>query len=231
MSASTAEHISVLYEDNHFIAINKRVGDLVQGDKTGDMALSEMLKGYLKDKFQKPGEVFLGVIHRLDRPVSGVVLFAKTSKGLAKANALFQNKATEKTYLAIVENAPPAQEGLLEQYLRRNESQNKSYVSEKPIPNSKFCALRYKYLQALDKYHLLEVNLYTGRHHQIRAQLAHLGCPIKGDLKYNSKRSNPDGGISLHSYRLAFEHPVRKAPIVILAPPPAGALWKACRLP
>ena len=217
---TNAENVDVLYEDNHVIGINKRVGDIVQGDKTGDIPLSEHLKAYLKKKYNKPGEAYLGVVHRLDRPTTGVVLFAKTSKALSRLNAMFANKAqVQKTYWALVDAMPPATEGTLTHWLVRNEKQNKSVAHNKEVQQSKKAVLHYKLLKSFDHYHLLEIDLITGRHHQIRAQLAAIGLHIKGDLKYGAKRSNPDGGICLHAYKLTFEHPVKKEVISIEAAP------------
>ena len=217
---TNAENVDVLYEDNHVIGINKRVGDIVQGDKTGDIPLSEHLKAYLKKKYNKPGEAYLGVVHRLDRPTTGVVLFAKTSKALSRLNAMFADKAqVQKTYWALVDAMPPATEGTLTHWLVRNEKQNKSVAHNKEVQQSKKAILHYKLLKSFDHYHLLEIDLITGRHHQIRAQLAAIGLHIKGDLKYGAKRSNPDGGICLHAYKLTFEHPVKKEVITIEALP------------
>ena len=217
---TNAENVDVLYEDNHVIGINKRVGDIVQGDKTGDIPLSEHLKAYLKKKYNKPGETYLGVVHRLDRPTTGVVLFAKTSKALSRLNAMFADKAqVQKTYWALVDAMPPATEGTLTHWLVRNEKQNKSVAHNKEVQHSKKAVLHYKLLKSFDHYHLLEIDLITGRHHQIRAQLAAIGLHIKGDLKYGAKRSNPDGGICLHAYKLTFEHPVKKEIISIEAAP------------
>ena len=217
---TNAENVDVLYEDNHVIGINKRVGDIVQGDKTGDIPLSEHLKAYLKKKYSKPGEAYLGVVHRLDRPTTGVVLFAKTSKALSRLNAMFADKAqVQKTYWALVDAMPPATEGTLTHWLVRNEKQNKSVAHNKEVQQSKKAVLHYKLLKSFDHYHLLEIDLITGRHHQIRAQLAAIGLHIKGDLKYGAKRSNPDGGICLHAYKLTFEHPVKKEVISIEAAP------------
>ena len=217
---TNAENVDVLYEDNHVIGINKRVGDIVQGDKTGDVPLSEHLKAYLKKKYNKPGEAYLGVVHRLDRPTTGVVLFAKTSKALSRLNAMFADKAqVQKTYWALVDAMPPATEGTLTHWLVRNEKQNKSVAHNKEVQQSKKAVLHYKLLKSFDHYHLLEIDLITGRHHQIRAQLAAIGLHIKGDLKYGAKRSNPDGGICLHAYKLTFEHPVKKEVITIEAAP------------
>ena len=216
--------MTVLYEDNHIIAVNKTNSEIVQGDKTGDEPLSETLKKYLKEKYNKPGEVFLGVTHRLDRPVSGVVIFAKTSKALTRLNEMFRNQEVKKTYWAIVKDRPAETEGRLEHYLVRNEKQNKSVAHTKMVPNAKKASLSYKLVSHSDNYFLLEVQLETGRHHQIRCQLAGIGCVIKGDLKYGAPRSNPDGGICLHSHEIKFVHPVKKEEMDIIAPPPVS--WK-----
>ena len=220
--------MQVLYEDNHIIAVSKTCHEIVQGDKTGDTPLSETVKAYIKEKYQKPGEVFLGVTHRLDRPTTGVVLFARTSKALTRLNAMFQShELIQKTYWAIVQSPPPTPEGKLENYLLRNEQQNKSFVVKPNTQNAKRAVLTYKTIAQSDRYTLLEINLETGRHHQIRCQLAAIGSPIKGDLKYGAKRSNPDGGISLHARKKEFIHPVSKLPIEITAPVPEDALWHA----
>ena len=224
---SNPKNLEVLFEDNHLIAINKRPGDLVQGDQTGDIPLSETVKAYLKATYNKPGNVFLGVIHRLDRPTSGIVLFARTSKALARMNAQFKEKQVEKTYCALVQSPPPQPAGRLENWLARNPRQNKSYAFPEAAKDRKHAILNYKILKSLDRYYLLEIGLETGRHHQIRAQLAALGCPIKGDLKYGFPRSNQDGSIHLHARRLDFMHPVRKTPVTVLAPPPSDPLWEA----
>lgn len=219
--------MEVLYEDNHIIAVNKTCSEIVQGDKTGDTPLSEIVKAYIKEKYNKPGEVFLGVTHRLDRPTSGVVLFARTSKALARLNAMFQShEQIQKTYWAIVQGCPKQAEGRLENWLIRNEEQNKSYIAKQNANNAKKAILCYRTLVRGENYTLLEVNLETGRHHQIRCQLAAIGCPIKGDLKYGAKRSNPDGGISLHARQIAFIHPVSKQPLCITAPVPNDSLWQ-----
>ena len=217
--------MTVVYEDNHIIIVNKTASEIVQGDKTGDIPLSETVKQYLKEKYSKPGNVFLGVAHRLDRPVSGLVVFAKTSKALARLNDMFRNSEVKKTYWAIVKQCPPAEEGELVHYLVRNEKQNKSYAYDKEVKNSKKAVLNYRLLGHSQNYYLLEVDLKTGRHHQIRCQLAKMGCPIKGDLKYGFPRSNPDGSICLHARRVRFIHPVSKEPIDITAPVPSGNLW------
>lgn len=219
--------MTVLYEDNHIIAVNKTCSEIVQGDKTGDTPLSEIVKAYIKEKYNKPGEVFLGVTHRLDRPTSGVVLFARTSKALTRLNAMFQShEQIQKTYWAIVQGTPKMPEGRLENWLIRNEQQNKSYIAKPNANNAKKAILSYRTLVRGENYTLLEINLETGRHHQIRCQLAAIGCPIKGDLKYGAKRSNPDGGISLHARQIAFIHPVSKQPICITAPVPNDSLWQ-----
>ncbi|MBP7965729.1 MAG: RluA family pseudouridine synthase [Paludibacteraceae bacterium] len=217
--------MEVLYEDNHIIAVNKSNSEIVQGDKTGDEPLPEIIKRYLKEKYNKPGNVFCGVAHRLDRPVSGVVLFARTSKALARLNELFQTHAMTKTYWAIVKQTPDEPVGRLEHYLIRNEKQNKSYVYDTPRAGAKRALLSYKTVAKSDNYTLLEIELETGRHHQIRAQLAQMGCPIKGDLKYGFPRSNPDGGISLHARSLAFIHPVSQEQMKLVAPVPDDKLW------
>ncbi|PKP12033.1 MAG: RNA pseudouridine synthase [Bacteroidetes bacterium HGW-Bacteroidetes-4] len=217
----------VLFEDNHIIAINKSVSDIVQGDKTGDEPLSEQVKSYLKAKYQKPGNVFVGVTHRLDRPTSGVVLFARTSKALARLNAMFQEKTQiKKTYWAIVKNRPEADTGRLVHFLLRDTQKNKSTVVKKPVKEAKEAILEYELIAQSDNFYLLQINLLTGRHHQIRAQLAAIGSPIKGDLKYGFPRSNPDGGISLHARSIEFVHPVSKENVKIIAPVPDDILWK-----
>lgn len=219
--------MTVLYEDNHIIAVNKTCNEIVQGDKTGDTPLSETVKAYIKAKYNKPGEVFLGVTHRLDRPTSGVVLFARTSKALARLNAMFQShEQIHKTYWAIVQGAPKQPEARLENWLTRNEQLNKSFIAKPGAKEAKQAILTYKTLVKGEHYTLLEVNLQTGRHHQIRCQLAAIGCPIKGDLKYGAKRSNPDGGICLHARQIAFIHPVSKQEICITAPVPEDSLWQ-----
>ena len=219
--------MEVIYEDNHLIAVNKSCGEIVQGDKTGDQPLSESLKIWLKEKYNKPGNVFVGVTHRLDRPVSGIVLFAKTSKALARLNDMFRTGAIKKTYWAIVKRCPSQPEGELTHWLVRNEKQNKSDAYDTEQPNSKKAILHYKLIARSENYFLLEIDLKTGRHHQIRCQLAKMGCPIKGDLKYGFERSNKDGGISLHARSAAFTHPVSKQEITIVAPVPNDPLWKA----
>ncbi len=215
-----------LYEDNHVIVVYKEVGEIVQGDKTGDLPLSYTVKEWLKEKYQKPGNVFLGVVHRLDRPVAGLVVFAKTSKALSRLNDLFRKGEVHKTYWAIVQHEPAEAEGLLTNWLARNERQNKTYAYDHEVAGSKKAMLRYKVIGRSDRYVLLEIHLLTGRHHQIRTQLAHIGCPIKGDLKYGAPRSNPDGGISLLSHRVTFVHPVSKQPIDVVSPLPDEKLWR-----
>lgn len=220
----------ILYEDNHLIAVNKQSGDLVQGDKTGDVILPDLIKEYIAVKYDKPGAVYLGVTHRLDRPTSGVVVFARTSKALTRMNALFAGKETHKTYWAIVEGTVEKPTERLTHYLVRNTKQNKSYAHDHEIPQSKRAVLTYRVLKKLDRYTLLEIDLETGRHHQIRAQLAKIGCVIKGDLKYGAKRSNPDGSIHLLARKLSFVHPVSKENILITATVPKNdALWAAVK--
>ena len=217
--------MTVVYEDNHIIVVNKTSSEIVQGDKTGDTPLSEMVKQYLKEKYNKPGNVFIGVTHRLDRPVSGLVVFAKTSKALPRLNEMFRNGEVKKTYWAIVKECPKETEGELVHYLVRNEKQNKSYAYDKEVKNSKKAVLHYKLIGHSQNYYLLEVDLKTGRHHQIRCQLAKMGCSIKGDLKYGFPRSNPDGSICLHARTVQFVHPVSKEMIRLTAPVPEGNLW------
>jgi len=217
--------MDILYEDNHIIAVNKKSSDLVQGDKTGDEPLSEKVKSYIKKKYEKPGAVFLGVTHRLDRPVSGALLFARTSKALARLNKMFLEKEVKKTYWAIVKEKPLKETDTLNHYIVRNQEKNKSFAYEKEVKNSKLASLAYKLIASADNYYLLEIDLHTGRHHQIRCQLAKIGCPIKGDLKYGFPRSNPDGGISLHSRKIEFVHPVQKEQVSIIAYPPKDSLW------
>lgn len=217
--------MTVLYEDNHIIVVNKNSGEIVQGDKTGDVPLSDIVKSWIKDKYNKPGNVFLGVVHRLDRPVQGVVVFAKTSKALARLNDMFRTADVHKTYWAITKNRPEEPEGTLTHWLVRNEKQNKSYAYDTEKPNAKKAVLHYKLLAESDNYNLMEINLMTGRHHQIRCQMAHIGCPIKGDLKYGAKRSNIDGSISLLARKIEFVHPVSKEQITVVAPLPDDTLW------
>lgn len=217
--------MKVVYEDNHIIIVDKCSGEIVQGDKTGDKPLSETVKEYIKQKYNKPGNVFLGVVHRLDRPVSGLVVFAKTSKALSRLNDMFRTGDVHKTYWAVVKRRDIATEGTLTDWLTRNERQNKSYAHEREVPGAKKAVLKYKVRAVADNYMLIEVTLLTGRHHQIRCQLAHMGCPIKGDLKYGAPRSNPDGSISLLSRRVEFVHPVSKENIVAYADVPNDRLW------
>jgi len=224
---STKDNLQVLHEDNHLIIVNKRVGDIVQGDKTGDKPLSDIVKEYIKDKYNKPGEVFLGVVHRLDRPTSGIVVFARTSKALSRMNELFSSRETKKTYWAIVKNKPLKIQDKLVHYLKRNEKNNTSKAHIKEVPDSKIASLDYTIIKELTSYFALEINLHTGRHHQIRAQLSAIGSPIKGDLKYGFDRSNPDGGIHLHARKLQFVHPVSKESIEITASTPNDAIWNA----
>jgi len=217
----------ILYEDNHIIAVNKTQHDLVQGDATGDIALDRVIKEYIRDKYNKPGEVFLGVAHRLDRPVSGIVLFARTSKALTRLTTMFREGLIKKTYLAIVKHRPPDDSAELVHFLVRNAKQNKTYCYDAPKEAAKRSVLAYTLVSSSDNYHLLEIDLKTGRHHQIRAQLAHIGCAVKGDLKYGFPRSNPGGGISLHARSLKFVHPIRKEEIQLTAEPPEDEkLWK-----
>ena len=227
---SNKDNLQVLYEDNHLIAINKRAGDIVQGDRTGDKPLSEVVKSYIAEKYNKPGAVYLGVPHRLDRPTSGVILFSRTSKALARLNKIFAEREAEKQYWALVKKAPPKMRDTLVHYLKRNPRQNKSYAHLKEVPGSKKGILHYKVLDNLDNYFLLEIDLETGRHHQIRSQLSAIGCPIRGDLKYGFPRSNPNGGIHLHARSLKFIHPVSKKEISILAPTPNDPLWNAVKV-
>ena len=218
--------LEVLYEDNHIIAINKKSGDIVQGDKTGDAPLSDFVKAYIKKKYKKAGEVFLGTIHRLDRPTSGVVLYARTSKALNRMNEQFREKQVQKTYWAVVDNAPENDSGTLENYLLKNQKQNKSYVTKRS--DGKHAILDFKILKELDNFFHLEIKPKTGRHHQIRVQLANIGCIIKGDLKYGAKRSNKDASIHLLAQKLEFIHPVKKKSITIVAPAPKDSIWDAC---
>ena len=224
---STKSNLQILHEDNHIIVVNKRVGDIVQGDKTGDKPLSEVVKEYIKDKYNKPGDVFLGVVHRLDRPTTGIVVFARTSKALTRMNELFSSRETQKTYWAVVKIKPSKNEDTLVHYIKRNEKNNTSKAHIKEVPDSKMASLTYKIIKELDNYFGLEIQLHTGRHHQIRAQLSAIGSPIKGDLKYGFDRSNPDGGIHLHARKLSFIHPVTKEITTIIAPTPDEVIWKA----
>ena len=218
--------MEIVYEDNHLIIVYKHSGEIVQGDKTGDVPLSEDVKCYLKEKYQKPGNVFLGVVHRLDRPVAGLVVFAKTSKALTRLNKMFRDGEVHKTYWAITKNLPSQPEGTLTDWLVRNEKQNKSYAYDHEVPHSKKAILKYRLIGQSDHYCLLEVNLMTGRHHQIRCQLAHMGCPIKGDLKYGAQRSNPDGSICLLAHHVEFVHPVSKQLISLDSPLPEDKWWQ-----
>ena len=218
--------MQVIYEDNHIIIVYKESGEIVQGDKTGDTPLAETVKAYIKEKYAKPGAVFLGVVHRLDRPVCGLVVFARTSKALSRLNDMFRKGEVHKTYWALVQNQPALPEGTLEHWLTRNEKQNKSYAYPREVPGSKKAILKYRLIGQSERYFLLEINLLTGRHHQIRCQLSAMGCPIKGDLKYGSKRSNADGSISLLSHRIDFIHPVSKEHIVVESPLPVDNIWQ-----
>lgn len=226
---STIENLDILFEDNHLIIINKKVGDIIQGDKTGDKPLSDVVKDYIAHTHNKPGKVFLGVVHRLDRPTSGAVIFAKTSKALERMNKMLRDKKVQKTYWALVEGQVSQQEATLEHYLKKNPKNNKSTAFIKETPGSKKAVLHYKRLLEMDNYTLLEINLETGRHHQIRCQLSVNGNPIKGDLKYGSKRSNKNGGINLHAEKIAFVHPVKKEEILVKAPLPKDPLWQICQ--
>ena len=228
-TVSNKTNLQVLYEDNHIIIVNKRAGDIVQGDKTGDKPLSDIVKDYIKDKYNKPGNVYLGVVHRLDRPTTGIVLFSKTSKALPRLNKLFAEKKAAKTYWALVKNVPNKQEDTLIHWLKKNPKNNKSRAYIKHIEGGKKAILHYKHIKTLDHYHLLEVALETGRHHQIRCQLSAIGSPIKGDLKYGFDRSNKDASISLHARQLTFIHPVSKNEIDVMAPLPKDPVWQACK--
>ncbi|MFT5437338.1 MAG: 23S rRNA pseudouridine1911/1915/1917 synthase [Ulvibacter sp.] len=225
---STKDNLQVLHEDNHLIIVNKRPGDIVQGDKTGDLPLSEIVKEYIAEKYNKPGAVYLGVVHRLDRPTSGIIVFARTSKALTRLNKMFAERETHKTYWAVVMKAPKQSTAKLVHFLLRNPKQNKSYAHDKEVPDSKMAVLTYTILKSLQRYTLLEIDLETGRHHQIRSQLSYIGSPIKGDLKYGFDRSNKDGSIHLHARSLSFVHPVKKEELTIVAPPPDENLWNAC---
>jgi 23S rRNA pseudouridine1911/1915/1917 synthase len=224
---STKDNLQIIHEDNHIIVINKRVGDIAQGDKTGDKPLSDVVKEYIKDKYNKPGEVYLGVVHRLDRPTTGIIVFAKTSKALTRLNESFKNRETQKTYWAIVKKFPPKEKDTLIHFLKRNSKNNTSKAHTKEVPESKKASLDYSVIKKLDNYFAVEINLHTGRHHQIRAQLAAIGCPIKGDLKYGFDRSNPDGGIHLHARKLVLTHPVTKEIVTFEATVPNDVVWKA----
>lgn len=225
MSLEKKYGIHILYEDNHLVVLNKGVSDLVQGDSSGDLSLDRKLHDFLKERDRRPGNVFVGIPHRLDRPVSGVVVYTRTSKALSRMTALFRDKKVEKIYDAVVESCPDPLQGRLEHYMTRNRQQNKSRCYDKPVKDGKLAVLHYRLRSSIDRYHLLEINLETGRHHQIRAQLAHIGCPVRGDLKYGARRSNKDGGISLHARKISFIHPVRKTPLEVLAPYPAGDIY------
>lgn len=225
---SNKDNLHVLYEDNHLIVVNKRAGDIVQGDKTGDKPLSDVVKEYIKHKYNKPGNVYLGTVHRLDRPTTGIVMFAKTSKALPRLNKLFLSKEVNKTYWAIVKNKPSKSEDTLIHWLKKNPKNNKSYAYNKEVKDSKKAILHYKTIKTLDNYTLLEINLETGRHHQIRTQLSTIGSPIKGDLKYGFDRSNKNASIHLHARQIEFIHPVKKQDISVVAPPPSDAIWNAC---
>jgi len=226
--ASTKNNLQVLFEDNHLIIINKRSGDIIQGDKTGDTPLSDVVKEYIKEKYHKPGNVFLGVVHRLDRPTTGIVVFAKTSKALERFNKMLRDKTVNKTYWAVVKNKPIKETDTLTGFLKKNPKNNKSTSYSSEIEGSKKAILHYKLIKSLNNYHLLEVDLETGRHHQIRCQLARIGSPIKGDLKYGFDRSNKDASIHLHARRIEFVHPVTKENISIIAPTPNDVIWEAC---
>jgi len=225
---SNKSNLQVIYEDNHIIIVNKRAGDIVQGDKTGDQPLNDIVKDFLKDKYKKPGKVYLGTVHRLDRPTTGLVIFAKTSKALPRLNKLFASKDISKTYWAIVKNQPPKTEDTLIHWLKKNPKNNKSKANIKEVPDSKKGILHYTLLKKLHNYYLLEVRLETGRHHQIRSQLSSINCPIKGDLKYGFDRSNKDAGIHLHARQIEFTHPVSQKLLTIIAPLPQDAIWDAC---
>jgi 23S rRNA pseudouridine1911/1915/1917 synthase len=225
---STKENLQVLFEDNHIVIVNKRAGDITQGDKTGDKPLSEVVKEYIKDKYNKPGDVFLGVVHRLDRPTSGIIIFARTSKSLERLNKMLRDKTIHKTYWAVVKKHPKKEKDTLINYLKKNPKNNKSTAYTKEIEGSKKAVLHYTVLKKLDNYSLIEIDLETGRHHQIRTQLSTIGSPIKGDLKYGFDRSNKDGSIHLHARKIKFTHPVSKELINITAPTPKEVIWNAC---
>ena len=225
---STKDNLEVLFEDNHLLIVNKKSGDIVQGDKTGDKPLSDVVKEYIKEKYNKPGEVFLGVVHRLDRPTSGVIIFARTSKALERLNKMLRERTISKTYWAVVKNTPLKEKDSLIHFLKKNPKNNKSTVFTKETDASKKAILHYSVIEKLDNYSLLEIDLETGRHHQIRAQLAYIGSPIKGDLKYGASRSNKDGSIHLHARKISFTHPVSKENILFLAPIPNETIWNAC---
>lgn len=221
--------MEVLYEDNHLIAVNKKVSELVQGDKTGDTTLADTVKEYIRVKYKKPGEAFIGIVHRIDRPVSGVVLFARTSKALTRLNEMFREQQINKRYLALVKERPPAEEGTLVNFLKKNEAQNRSYAYPEKVKGSREASLSYRLASHTNRYYLLDIELHSGRHHQIRCQLANAGSPIKGDLKYGFNRSNDDGGISLHAYSLSFVHPVTREKTIIKAPLPDTDIWPLFR--
>ena len=225
---STKDNLEVLFEDNHLLIVNKKSGDIVQGDKTGDKPLSDVVKEYIKEKYNKPGEVFLGVVHRLDRPTSGIIIFARTSKALERLNKMLRERTISKTYWAVVKNTPLKEKDSLIHFLKKNPKNNKSTVFTKETDASKKGILHYSVIKKLDNYSLLEIDLETGRHHQIRAQLAYIGSPIKGDLKYGASRSNKDGSIHLHARKISFTHPVSKENILFLAPIPNETIWNAC---
>ncbi|MFK8059575.1 MAG: RluA family pseudouridine synthase [Polaribacter sp.] len=225
---STKENLHVLYEDNHIVIVNKRAGDITQGDKTGDKPLSDVVKEYIKDKYNKPGNVFIGTVHRLDRPTSGIIIFARTSKALERLNKMLRDKTINKTYWAVVKNNPKKEKDTLINFLKKDTKKNKSFVYKKEVEGSKKATLHYKVLKKLDNYSLLEIDLETGRHHQIRTQLSHIGSPIKGDLKYGFDRSNKDGSIHLHARKINFIHPVSKEKIALKAPTPNEVIWNAC---
>jgi 23S rRNA pseudouridine1911/1915/1917 synthase len=225
---STKDNLEVLFEDNHLLIVNKKSGDIVQGDKTGDKPLSDVVKEYIKEKYNKPGEVFLGVVHRLDRPTSGIIIFARTSKALERLNKMLRERTISKTYWAVVKNTPLKEKDSLIHFLKKNPKNNKSTVFTKETDASKKAILHYSVIKKLDNYSLLEIDLETGRHHQIRAQLAYIGSPIKGDLKYGASRSNKDGSIHLHARKISFTHPVSKENILVLAPIPNETIWNAC---
>ena len=225
---STKENLQVLFEDNHIIIVNKRAGDITQGDKTGDKPLSDVVKEYVKDKYNKPGLVFIGTVHRLDRPTSGIVIFARTSKALERLNKMLREKTIKKTYWALVKNAPHATADTLINFFKKDTKKNKSFVYKKEIEGSKKAILHYNIIKKLENYFLIEIDLETGRHHQIRTQLSYIGSAIKGDLKYGFPRSNKDGSISLHARKIKFIHPVSKEEVAITAPTPKDIIWNAC---
>jgi len=229
MTEPGLEKLRILYEDNHLIAVYKEASELSQGDRTGDVTLDEKVKRYIAKKYNKPGNVFLGIVHRLDRPVSGVMLYARTSRALKRLNRMFQERKVQKIYWAVTGERPPKDEATIEQYIKKNEKQNKSYVYDREVKGSRKASLTYKLIGRSQRYYLLEIQLHTGRHHQIRAQLASIGCPVKGDLKYGAKRSNEDGSISLHARSITFMHPVTNEEVRIVAPLPENGIWKIFR--